>query len=96
MRYLSWAISTWSLPSRVAARWAKMSRMSWVRSMNLSSAPVAAARERAWLGFRSWSRHQHVRTLAQGSDKDLIQLARPDEGARVGFAAALHHPAHHA
>lgn len=31
--YLSWAISTWSLPEREVARWAKMSKISWVRSM---------------------------------------------------------------
>src|SRR5258708_4554236 len=38
--YLSWASSTWSLPSRVRARRAKMSRMSCVRSTTFrSSAP---------------------------------------------------------
>ena len=40
-RYLSWASSTWTFPSRLWARRAKMSRMSWVRSMTLSS--VASA-----------------------------------------------------
>ena len=33
---MSWAISTCNLPDRLAACWAKMSRMSWVRSMTRS------------------------------------------------------------
>ena len=40
-RYLSCASSTWSLPSRVEARCAKMSRISWVRSMTRRSSRSA-------------------------------------------------------
>ena len=41
--YLSCASSTCSLPSRLSARWAKMSRMSCVRSMTLRSVCFAIA-----------------------------------------------------
>jgi hypothetical protein len=34
--YCSWASSTWALPSRLRACWAKMSRISAVRSMTLT------------------------------------------------------------
>ncbi len=52
--YFSWASSTWSLPSRDRARWAKMSRISWVRSMTLSA--IWSVMERIWDGFSSWSK----------------------------------------
>ena len=53
-RYSSWASSTWSLPSLLRARWAKMSRMSWVRSMTL--AWIWSSRLRCWVGLRLWSK----------------------------------------
>ena len=50
-RYWSWASSTWILPSRLWARWAKMSRMSWGRLMIFSS--VKSVIERICAGVSS-------------------------------------------
>ena len=51
--YSSCASSTWSLPSAVRACWAKMSRISCVRSTTRSLS--ASSRRRCWLGPRSSS-----------------------------------------
>ena len=53
-RYFSCASSTCSLPSRERARWAKMSRISCVRSITRSSSRSAMLR--ACAGERSWSK----------------------------------------
>ncbi len=53
-RYFSCASSTCSLPSRERARCAKMSRISWVRSITRSSRRSAMLR--ACAGERSWSK----------------------------------------
>ena len=50
-RYSSWASSTWALPSRDLACWAKMSRMTAVRSTTLAS--TTSSRARRWEGASS-------------------------------------------
>src|SRR5229473_3373531 len=42
--YCSWASSTWTLPSRLRACWAKMSRISAVRSMTLTCTTPSSRR----------------------------------------------------
>ena len=49
--YCSWASSTWALPSRLLACWAKMSRISAVRSITLTL--TTPSRRRSWLGLSS-------------------------------------------
>ena len=53
-RYLYWASSTWSRPSRVLARWAKMSRMRAERSS--TETPRSSDRARCWEGDRALSK----------------------------------------
>ena len=76
------ASSTCSLPSWLRARWAKMSRISPVRSTDTAAqdlqgcAPApASARGSPAPGRRRW--------LAGGLH--LVQLAGPDQGGRAGF-----------
>ena len=52
--YRSWASSTWSLPSALTARWAKISKISIVRSMTGRSS--CCSRLRIWRGESSWSK----------------------------------------
>ena len=54
IRYRSCASSTWSFPSRDVARWAKISKMSCVRSSTFRS--VAVAMFRSWDGESSRSK----------------------------------------
>ena len=49
--YESWASSTWTLPSRLRACWAKMSRISAVRSITLTLTMLSS--RRSWLGDSS-------------------------------------------
>ena len=49
--YASWASSTWALPPRLRACWAKMSRISAVRSTTLTLTMLSS--RRSWLGESS-------------------------------------------
>ena len=55
--YSSWASSTWSLPSALRACWAKMSRISCVRSTT-----------RAWRRFSSWRCWEGASSSSTSSD----------------------------
>ena len=92
IRYLSCASSTCSLPSRVRARRAKMSRMSWVRSMTLRSS--AASRLRSCAGESSLSKMTSVdaRLAARGGQHRDLALA--EERRRIGPGALLLHAQH--
>ena len=83
-RYFTWAISTWSLPSRLRARWAKRSRMSWVRSMTLSS--VKSVMDRTWEGLSSASKTNRSAPCLQGLDHQLREpaLAHEEAGVEAG------------
>ena len=90
-RYLSCASSTCSLPSRVRARRAKMSRMSCVRSTTFRSS--ASSRLRSCAGLSSLSK---ITTSAPSSSHDAasaLTLPLPRNVAGSGFAAG---PAEHA
>ena len=90
--YLSCASSTWSLPSRLSARCAKMSRMSCVRSITLRS--VASSMARACAGVRSRSKMATVARLAW-PEHDLVELALAQHGARMDLRALLAHRVGH-
>ena len=92
-RYLSWASSTWSLPSALCARWAKMSRMSWVRSSTLRL--VSSAMCRLCDGLRSWSKTRRSAIELHRAQVQLLELAAADEVARVRLAAHLQHRVQH-
>ncbi len=75
--YLSCASSTCSLPSRLFARCAKMSRISIVRSMTLSSVEVG---DRVRLdGVRSGSKTSTFGVELHRADQHLLQLAAADQ-----------------
>ena len=59
---MSWASSTWSLPSLERARCAKMSRISAVRSTTLI--PSASEMLRSWLGDSRSSETKRLASLA--------------------------------
>ena len=85
--YSSCASSTWSLPSALRACWAKMSRISCVRSTTRalsasSSAPLLARVELVVDEQRLGAR------LGEGV-LQLLELALADVGARVGRGAVL-------
>ena len=83
-RYCSWASSTWALPSLLRACWAKMSRISAVRSMTLTLHDVFQLAE---LAGRQLAVADHG--VGAGRDDDVAQLlglARADIGGRVGPA----------
>jgi hypothetical protein len=73
--YFSCASSTWSLPSRVSARCAKMSRMSCVRSSTLRS--VTAAMDVAWAGARSRSKISTSASRCRARSTTSSSLPRP-------------------
>src|SRR5215218_4017451 len=76
--YCICASSTWALPSRLLACWAKMSRISAVRSTTLTLRI-----------FSSWLSWPGV-GAGRGHDvADLVGLARPDVGGGVGLVPAL-------
>ena len=94
--YSSCASSTWSLPSAVTACWAKMSRMSCVRSttrsFELVLEPALLARRRAR------RRRRATRRLASPTARlQLGELSLADVGARIGRwrgAGRARRPAH--
>ncbi len=52
--YSNWASSTCNFPARVWARWAKISKITWVRSTTLN--PMRRSKLRPWAGDRSRSK----------------------------------------
>ena len=85
--YSSCASSTWSLPSALIACWAKMSRISCVRSTTRVESASSSAR--CWVGSSSSST---IRTsaLAVGVERlQLLELALADVRLLVGPAALL-------
>ncbi len=74
-RYFSCASSTWSLPSRDCARWAKMSRMSCVRSITLRS--VASESERTCAGDSSRSKTIRSAPSCSARTSSSSSLPRP-------------------
>ena len=81
------ASDTCALPSRLVACWAKMSRISAVRSMTLTLTAFSSAFSCAG---RQFAVADHG--VGAGGHHDLTQLlrlARADVGRRVGLVAAL-------
>ena len=87
--YSSCASSTWSLPSALAACWAKMSRISCVRS---TTRGVERVLERPLLRrVELVVDEQHLRARPSPYARlQLLELALADVGARIGRCALLH------
>ena len=81
-RYRNCASSTWSLPSRVRARRAKMSRMSWVRSMTRSSRIFSMLR--SWAGVSSLSKMTNERSDSWHAALSISSLPDPISVAASG------------
>ena len=92
-KYCSWASSTWALPSWLLACWAKMSRISAVRSMTLTL--IRCSSVRSWHGDSSPSQITVSAPVATHHRAQLLDLAAADEGGRVGPAAPLDQPVEH-
>ena len=86
-RYCSWASSTCALPSRDLACWAKMSRISAVRSMTLTLTCVSSLR--SWLGRQLAVADHRVGAGGHDDRVQLLDLAAADVGGLVRAAAAL-------
>src|SRR6266542_4047958 len=74
-RYCSWASSTCALPSLLLACWAKMSRISAVRSMTLTL--TSASSVRSWLGESSPSQMTVSAAVASTTSRSSPTLPRP-------------------
>ncbi len=74
-RYFNCASSTWSLPSLVCARWAKISRISWVLSITFIS--VRSVIERICEGFNSWSKIIRVAPFVSARIVSSSSFPRP-------------------
>ena len=83
-RYLYWASSTCSCPSLVWARWAKMSRISPLRSSTLT--PSSSPSTRIWEGDSSLSNTARSHSLAAISSFSSCTLPSPRKlrGSGVG------------
>ena len=91
-RYFSCASSTCHLPSRVRARRAKMSRISWVRSMTLRSSSLF---ELPQLRRRQLVVEDHHVDVGLGAGRRKAgQLAAADERGRIGLRPFLQHAQH--
>ena len=86
-RYCSWASSTCALPSLLFACWAKMSRISAVRSTTLTL--VCCSRLRSWDGRQLAVADDRVGAGGDDHVAQLVDLAAADERGRVGPAAPL-------
>ena len=87
------ASDTCALPSRLVACWAKMSRISAVRSMTLTLTAFSSAFSCAGRQFAVAD--DGVGTGGQHHVAQLGRLARADVGRGVGLAAALDHAFEH-
>ena len=91
--YCSWASSTWALPSRLRACWAKMSRISAVRSMTLT---CTIAFQPAQLARGELAVADHGVGADRRNDvRELAGLARAHVGGRVDPAAPLDEAVEH-
>ena len=88
-RYFSCASSTCSLPSRVRARRAKMSRMSWVRSTTLR--PSASSRLRSCAGLSSLSKMTTSTSSSSHDGGERLDLAAAEERRRIRPRPLLQH-----
>ena len=86
--YSSWASSTWSFPSALRACWAKMSRMSCVRSIDARAERVLQAPllARVELGVDD----ERLRLGVGELPLELLELALSDVAARVRLRPVLH------
>ena len=78
----SCASSTCSLPSKLRARCAKMSKINPLRSRTRRL--VSFSRLRSWLGLRVWSTSTRSASCCIGAGPDFLGLARADEVLRIG------------
>ena len=90
--YSSCASSTWSLPSALTACWAKMSRISCVRST--TRAWRAFSSVRCWEGLSSSSTSSTSAPRVAVFLLQLLDLPLADVRARVGQPPVLDDPAH--
>ena len=86
--YCSWASSTCALPSRLRACWAKMSRISAVRSMTLTL--TTSSSWRSWPGVELAVADHGVGAGGHDDVAQLLGLAGADVGRRVRPVAPLH------
>ena len=92
MRYLSCASSTCSWPSRVRARLAKMSRMSWVRS---STRDGGRALEIAQLGRRQLVvEDDEIGVESRRRRREHLDLAPAEERRGIGCGTLLQEAQH--
>ncbi len=89
-RYCRRANSTWALPSGVRAFWAKMSRITAVRSMAVR--PRIFSRLRCCAGERFCSNTTVSESTARQISLQLIHLARAEERGGIGRVASLDDP----
>ncbi len=80
----SCASSTCSLPSKLRARWAKMSKIKPLRSN--TRRPVSFSRLRSWLGVRVWS--TSTTSASFSSAQARISSALPDPTKYLGSGRA--------
>ena len=85
--YCICASATCALPSRLRACWAKMSRISAVRSTTLTL--TTSSRWLSWPGVSSPSQMTVSAPVATHDVAQLVRLAGADVGGRVGLVAAL-------
>ena len=90
--YSSCASSTCSFPSALTACWAKMSRISCVRSTTRDVSASSSAR--CCGGLELVVDEQHLRPGLGVGRLQLLELALADVRARVGMHAVLHELAH--
>jgi len=87
----SCASSTCSLPSKLRARCAKISKNQAVRSN--TRRPVSFSRLRSWLGVRVWSNQNDIRVVFLCTGAYFLGLARSDEVLRIRTRARSKHQA---
>ena len=91
--YCIWASSTWALPSRLLACWAKMSRISAVRSTTLTLRIFSSWL--SWPGVSSPSQITVSAPVAATMSRISLALPEPDVGGGVRLVAALAHRLEH-
>ena len=91
-RYFSCASSTCSLPSRVRARRAKMSRISCVRSTILR--PTSSSICRSCAGVSSLSKMTTSTSVSAHGRGERLDLAGAEERRRIGLRPLLQHAQH--
>ena len=90
--YSSCASSTWALPSREVACWAKMSRITAVRSTTFTL--VASSKARRWLGGRSSSTTMVSASSCATIPASSRALPEPTYVAASGLIRCCSRPSH--